>query len=402
MFNFEDVKIKEEMPDEYSLPSQLLDNMNHISSYTPDTIQSATITQSEKPKISVKKNLSEKSRSYNQNERTIKRSQSATQKEDENPPRYYHDRERNSHSYSGNSYDDSNAAKKPRLENQTQNRNNRQEYSSARSNENIRKDNNQNPSTSRNTSFPVRTNDPRLNRVADNESSSTINTYPTQAVPLPPITPRIQYNMDAILQRCTKALDLILNLKDCEQIPMVLFKYSELKPQQQSSERAKKSPLILNPKNVKYMLQASEDSSTECQIALLSRQFRNISFPLQRTIRVLGADIGKISFGVANAELKRQKEESPNESMRIIYLSDKRFRIIGTQTEDVTFVDKETIPKTFATIGINCNGLVIKADKSQQTNVNTDGFHFSIDSLLLMTPAQRQGLQAFKKVSCFR
>ena len=355
-----------EVPDEFSTSSQLIDE---IRSYNQPPI----VTQTAKPKISIRTtSLFEKPKSENMNQRTMKRSQSTIQREAENIVQPNRDDESHRYPYPSVSYEQSNALKKIRYENQTQN-----------------------------NALPVRTNDPRLNRIAEIGNSSIIYKSPTPVVSMPVITPKLQHNMDAILHRCTKALDLIRNLKQSATTPMVLYKYSESKAQQQSSERAKKSPLILSTNNVQYMLQASENSITECQLALLSRQFQNISLPLQSTMRVLGADINKISIGVAKAELKRQKEESQNASMGIVYLSDKKFRIIGTQTEYDNFQDKVP-PKTFETKGISCNICVTNADKSAQTVTNTDGFHFSIESLLLLTPAQRRGLQDFKKVSCFR
>ncbi|CAO1403639.1 unnamed protein product [Diamesa tonsa] len=377
-FLLDDVYIKVE-PDDIIMPSP------------PEAIQPRIITQAEKPRISIRTSIFEAPNSENQNQRTIKRSQSTTQREAESIVRNYRDRESNSAMLS----EQSNASKRPRFENQTQNRNNRPDYSSS-SDEHIRRVNYQSSNSSQNVTPPVRTNDPRLQRYADNGNSSIYNN-PTPSVPLLPIPQRMQTNMDAVLKRCTKALDLIRNLKHSEAIPIVLYKFSELKPQQQSSERAKKSPLILNAKNVEYMLQASKDSSTECQIALLSRQFKNISLPLQSTMRVLGADINIISVGVAKAEWKRQKEEKRNESMGVVYLSDKKFRIIGTQTDHENFEDKAP-PKTFENKGLSCNILVPNAEKSVQTVTNTDGFHFSIESLLLLTPAQRTGLQDFKKL----
>lgn len=362
------------MPDELSLPSALI---NNIPVHQSDSIQPAMIPPLEQPRISVRTSIFEQK--HSQHHRTIKRSQSTNQREAENHTSL-HER----------AYEDMNASKKPRHDNRYQNRNNSHDYSPPNTN---RKDNKQYPSTSRNVAPSVRIYDPRINRRVDNV---------THGVPLPVINPINHFNMDAILHRCTKALDIIRNLKQTETLPTVLFKFSDLKILQQTSERAKKSPLILNSKNVEYLLQASEDSSDECHIAMLSRQYRNISFQLQSTMRVIGADIDIISFGVAKAELMRKREESKNESIGIVgnvYTSDKKLRECATQTDDVN-IEYNGIPKTFADKGLSCNIVVLNADKEVQTVVNTDGFSFSIESLLLLTPSQRQGLQDFKKVFC--
>lgn len=372
------------MPDEFNLPSTLINN-TPVQQFGP--IQPTTIPPTVQPRISVRTSLFEQKKS--EYHRTIKRSQSSNQREADNHASYdraiYHE--------------DLNASKKPRYDNRYQSRNNRHDYSPAKTNEYNRRDNNQYPSTSRNVAPLVRTNDPRLNRRVDNDNGSSFRN-PTHGVPLPLINPKNHFNMEPILHRCTKALDLIRNLKQTETLPMVLFKFSDMKIQQQTSERAKKSPLILNSNNVEYLLQASEDSSDECHIAMLSRQFKNISFQLQSTMRVIGADIDIISFGVAKAELMRKKEESNNESFGIVgnvYTSGKNLRECATQTDDVNIEDN-AIPKTFADKELSCNIVVLNTDKEVQTVVNTDGFSFSIESLLLLTPLQRQGLQDFKKV----
>ncbi|CAO1404968.1 unnamed protein product [Diamesa serratosioi] len=420
-YSFEAVLIKQETADEYSLPSELIDGdgVSPIDFFrTVDTIPPppppSIIPPSGQPRISIRKSI------YNQNQqplpppsiippsrqpsisirtplfeqkqpvqqhRTIKRSQSSNQREA--------DIRNNGYISNWNlarPHEEPNSSKKPRYENRNPIVNNRQEYSN---NDNIQRDINQTPRINRNAAPPVRLNDPRINRRIENGSNS-FNTIPTQVVPLSNSTLQEQARMQGILHRCINALEIIRNLKKAETSPVIMFTFSDLN-QQPTSEQAKKSPLILNSKNVAYMLQASADSSDECRTAMLSRQFKNISFQLQSTLRVFGADINKISSSVANAGLKRQEEESRNESTVIVYDSSKKTRAYGTQTENDNFEDRET-PKTYENVETSCNIVVPNADKSVQTVVNTDGFSFSIESLMLLTPAQRQKLQEFKQL----